>query len=71
MFTGAGGFGVSWTWYAVMAVLAAMHLASFRYYRENLLERSGWPARVALVSGAALVVAVLGATGRTFIYFQF
>ncbi len=71
IFTGAGGFGLSWTWYAVMVLLGAIHLASFRYYKENLLERSGWPARVALVSGTALVVATLGATGRTFIYFQF
>jgi len=71
MFTGAGGFGMPWPWYALMVLLAAIHFASFRYYKENLLERSGWPARVALVSGMALLIATLGATGRTFIYFQF
>jgi alginate O-acetyltransferase complex protein AlgI len=71
MFTGAGGFGVAWQWYALTALLGGIHLLSFLYYRENLLERSGWPARVALVSGTALLIATFGATGRTFIYFQF
>ena len=71
MFTGAGGLGAAWEWYAIIARLAGAHFLSFLYYKEDLLERSGWPARVALVSGMALLIATLGATGRTFIYFQF
>ncbi len=71
LYTGAPGLGIAWGWYAALAALVGVHLLSFLYYKEDLLERAAWPGRVALVSTMTLLIAALGAEGRTFIYFQF
>jgi len=65
------GRGVEPAWWGVMAALLAVHALSFWHYREDLLQRLGWPGRVALVTATVLAIACFGATGRPFIYFQF
>jgi len=55
----------------VLALLLGVHALSFWYYQEDLLERLGWPGRIALITATVLAIAFLGAGGRPFIYFQF
>jgi alginate O-acetyltransferase complex protein AlgI len=71
MLTLEGGRGVEGEWVALIALLAGIHALCFQFYREDLLQRIRWPARVAVVSTAVALIAALGATGRPFIYFQF
>ncbi len=71
VFSFASGRGVPWEWALFIAVLAGIHAICFWNYKEDLLERLGWPGRIALVSGTVLAIAVFAATGRPFIYFQF
>lgn len=51
--------------------LYAFHWACRIGYRELLLPRVGWPARLALVGGALAVIVLLGGAGEPFYYFQF
>ena len=51
--------------------LTAVHALCFFHYHEDVLQRLGWPGRIALVSGVVAAIATLGATARPFIYFQF
>ena len=44
---------------------------SLKKGQMDLLQRIGWTARVLVVSGMVILIALLGATGRPFIYFQF
>jgi len=68
----APGDEVSGWWYVFAIAAALVHLAAFKWdYDDDLLERSGWPARVALVSVTVLAIAAFAGAGRTFIYFQF
>ena len=71
VFTQASGQEVASEWFLLLCVLLGIHAFCFWYYREDLLQRIGWPARVAVVSGMVVLIAVFGATGRPFIYFQF
>jgi alginate O-acetyltransferase complex protein AlgI len=71
LFSGAAGLHVAREWAFGMGLLGAVHFLSFRYYKEDLLQRLGWAGRVAAVSATVLAIALLGATGRPFIYFQF
>ena len=71
VFTWAPGDGVAPEWWGVLALLLGVHALSFWHYREDLLQRLGWPGRVALISATVLAIAALGAGGRPFIYFQF
>jgi D-alanyl-lipoteichoic acid acyltransferase DltB (MBOAT superfamily) len=67
----APGQEVASEWWAVLALLLAVHALSFWRYDENLLARLAWPGRIAVVTGTVLAIAVLAAGGRPFIYFQF
>jgi D-alanyl-lipoteichoic acid acyltransferase DltB (MBOAT superfamily) len=69
--TWAPGSEVAPEWWAVLALLLGVHALSFWYYREDLLLRLRWPGRIALITGAVVAIALLGAGGRPFIYFQF
>jgi alginate O-acetyltransferase complex protein AlgI len=71
VFTWAPGQDVALGWLALMLALASVHAICFWYYHEDLLERMGWPGRIALVSAVVVAIAIFGATGRPFIYFQF
>jgi len=71
LLTWAPGHGVAPEWWAVLALLLGVHALSFWYYQEDLLERLGWPGRIALITATVLAIAFLGAGGRPFIYFQF
>ena len=67
----APGRGVPEEWAFALALLLGLHALSFWHYREDLLQRLGWPGRAAVLGGTASLIALLGATGRPFIYFQF
>jgi D-alanyl-lipoteichoic acid acyltransferase DltB (MBOAT superfamily) len=69
--TWAPGREVAPEWWAVLALLLVVHALSFWRYREDVLQRLGWPGRIALLSATAAAIALLGAGGRPFIYFQF
>jgi len=71
LLTWGGGTSVAGEWTAVIALLTGIHALCFWYYREDLLQRIGWPARAAVVATVLTLIAGLGATGRPFIYFQF
>ena len=71
VFTWQAGRAVPSEWALFLAALAGVHALCFWHYKEDLLQRLGWPGRVALVSGVVLLIAVFAATGRPFIYFQF
>ena len=71
MFTLAPGQGVAGQWYAILGLLLGVHALCFWRYREDLLQRLSWPGRILLVSGAVAAIAMLSATGRPFLYFQF
>ncbi|MFT6144009.1 MAG: alginate O-acetyltransferase complex protein AlgI [Myxococcota bacterium] len=65
------GGGVDSFTLGVAGLFAAMHIASYRWYREDVLERSPWVVRLVLLTGLIWVVVFLGAKGRPFVYFQF
>jgi hypothetical protein len=67
----APGNAVAGEWFYLLCVLLVIHAFCFWNYREDLLQRLGWPGRVLVVSGVVGLIAALGATGRPFIYFQF
>jgi D-alanyl-lipoteichoic acid acyltransferase DltB (MBOAT superfamily) len=71
LLTWAPGDGVAPEWWAVLALLLGVHALSFWHYREDLLQRLGWPGRIALIGAVVAAIALLGAGGRPFIYFQF
>jgi alginate O-acetyltransferase complex protein AlgI len=65
------GLTVAFEWYAAIALLTSIHAFCFWHYREDLLQRLRWPARVSVVATILVLIATLGATGRPFLYFQF
>jgi alginate O-acetyltransferase complex protein AlgI len=67
----APGREVAPEWWAVLGLLLGAHALSFWYYREDVLLRLGWPGRIALIGAVVAAIALLGAGGRPFIYFQF
>ena len=67
----APGREVAPGWWGVLALLLGIHALSFAAYREDLLQRLGWPARVLLLGATVLAIAAFGASGRPFVYFQF
>lgn len=67
----APGREIAPEWWGVLALLLGVHALSFWYYREDVLLRLGWPARIALIAATVAAIALFGATGRPFIYFQF
>jgi alginate O-acetyltransferase complex protein AlgI len=69
--TWAPGRTVAPEWALAIAALTAVHWLFFFKYREGVLTRMSWPARVSLVGSTAVAIACLAATGRPFIYFQF
>jgi D-alanyl-lipoteichoic acid acyltransferase DltB (MBOAT superfamily) len=71
MVTFGGGRGVEGEWFALLVLLAGIHALCFWFYKEDLLQRVSWPARVAVISATVTLIVTLGATGRPFIYFQF
>jgi alginate O-acetyltransferase complex protein AlgI len=69
--TMAPGASVAWPWVALLVALYVLHWAAYLLYREGVLARAGWPARLAWV-GAMLAVLFVGAgSGEPFYYFQF
>ena len=71
IFTWGSGLDVPVEWAFLIAGLAGIHALCFWHYKEDLLQRLGWPGRIALVSGVVLSIAIFAATSRPFIYFQF
>jgi alginate O-acetyltransferase complex protein AlgI len=72
LLTWAPGTGVESWWVLFLLVFGAGHLASFLWnYNGDLLLRLGWPARIACVTVTVLAIILFGASGRSFIYFQF
>jgi hypothetical protein len=69
--TAADGRAVGLEWFYLLCGLLAIHAFCFWKYKEDLLQRLGWPGRVAAVSAMLVAIATLGATARPFIYFQF
>jgi hypothetical protein len=65
------GKTVAIEWPLAIAVLAGVHVLCYLHYKEDVLLRLRWPARIGLVSSTAALIALLAATGRPFIYFQF
>jgi D-alanyl-lipoteichoic acid acyltransferase DltB (MBOAT superfamily) len=71
IFSWAPGRDVDLAWVGFIAALVAAHAICFWHYQEDLLQRLRWPGRVLLASVVVLAIAIFGATGRPFIYFQF
>ena len=69
--TVSGGSTVSSGAFFIVAVLAGVHIASYNYYREDVLERSPWVLRVVLLVGLTWAIVILAARSRPFVYFQF
>ena len=63
------GIPIEWVW--ALALLLCLHALSFWHYREDLLQRLGPLGRTLVLSGMTALIALLGATGRPFVYFQF
>ena len=59
------------SWAVGLAVLYGAHWASRLWYREGLLARVGWPARLALIAAALGALALFAGSGEAFYYFQF
>ena len=55
----------------VPVLLLGMHVASRTWYDEDFLRRLPWSGRVAVVTGAVLLVLLAAPEQRPFIYFQF
>jgi alginate O-acetyltransferase complex protein AlgI len=71
MLSWAPGQEVAPEWWGVLTLLLAVHALCFWRYREDVLQRLAWPGRIALLASVAAAIALLGAGGRPFIYFQF
>jgi hypothetical protein len=72
LFAWAPGTGVEAWWVLFLAAFGLGHLASFLWnYNGDLLLRLGWPGRIACVTVTVLAIILFGASGRSFIYFQF
>jgi alginate O-acetyltransferase complex protein AlgI len=69
--TWQAGSDVPIEWPLVIAALGLAHVWCYFHYEEDVLVRLRWPARIGLVTGATAAIALLAATGRPFIYFQF
>jgi alginate O-acetyltransferase complex protein AlgI len=61
--------GVSW--FLLLAGLFAFHAFCAARYKEDLLTRVRWPARMALVAGSSTLIALFSMSDKPFIYFQF
>ena len=55
----------------IPAILLAVHVASKRWYDEDLLSRLSWPGRVVLLMVVTAVIMAAAPEQRPFIYFQF
>lgn len=58
-------------WAAGLAALWDLHWLGRAFYREGLLARAGWPARVVLVAGMLGILLLFAGSGQPFYYFQF
>lgn len=58
-------------WAAGLVALWGLHWLSRACYREGVLARVGWPARVALVTGMLGILLLFAGSGQPFYYFQF
>ena len=65
------GLSVDPLWGLAVLLCLAIHTLCFFHYKEDLLQRLAWPGRVTVATTAALGIALLGATARPFVYFQF
>lgn len=69
--SGAGGFSIDPLWMLAALALFTVHVASYWYYKTDLLQRMGWIRRAMTVSAIVATIAFFGASGRAFVYFQF
>jgi len=67
----ADGESLASGWWWVFVALTLIHIASKRWYDEDLLNKLGWSGRAALLGGVALALLALAPEQRPFIYFQF
>jgi alginate O-acetyltransferase complex protein AlgI len=65
------GAAVPAAWWWGLAALGCVMVLAYRHYDENLLNRLGWPARMALLGAAAVVLTLAAPEARPFVYFQF
>jgi alginate O-acetyltransferase complex protein AlgI len=65
------GMTVSGAWPVLLVGLYALHWAFYLRYREGVLVRAAWPARLAWIGGALLLVTLGAGAGEPFYYFQF
>ena len=65
------GIAVSGAWLDFMVVLMLIHIASKRWYKEDLMERLGPRGQVALVVGMGGLVSLFAGLDKPFVYFQF
>jgi hypothetical protein len=67
----APGATVSAAWPILLLALYAVHWLFYLRYREGVLARAAWPARLAWLGGALLLVTLGAGSGEPFYYFQF
>jgi alginate O-acetyltransferase complex protein AlgI len=67
----APGEGISWLWPLFLAALYLVHWTFYLRYREGVLARAEWPARLAWVGATLAVLALCAGAGEPFYYFQF
>jgi alginate O-acetyltransferase complex protein AlgI len=65
------GAVISSAWLKFIALLLALHIASKRWYKEDLMERLSPSGQVALVGCMGILVSVFAGADKPFIYFQF
>ena len=65
------GIVVSGAWLKFIALLLALHIASKRWYKEDLMARLGPKGQVALVGCMGMLVSVFAGADKPFVYFQF
>ncbi len=69
-FTAEGrAISLGWTWFLVGLLL--VHIASKRWYEEDLMARLSPSGRVALVAVMAVLVTIFTGSEKPYIYFQF
>lgn len=69
--TAQGGQAVPLLALSVGVGLYLLHMASYRWYREDTLLKVSWPVRLLLIAALVWATALLAAPSRPFVYFQF
>ena len=67
----SAGTTLSSGWTAFLVTILLLHMASKRWYEEDLMERLSPRGRVALVAGMATLVTLFAGTEKPYVYFQF